>query len=717
MDPSDRATDDDHPDGALRVRPELEAPGAALRVLAYNLRWSWHRPTTELFASLAPHAWATTRNPIAVLRHVEHEPHLLATHAARILDLRVELERYLRSPSRIPAAPRVAYLSAEFAIADCLPIYSGGLGVLAGDHLKSASDLGLPLAGVSLLYRYGYFRQVIDETGYQRERYDHLNTEDVPLLPVRNADGSTLIVPLPFPGRTVFARAWLAQVGRVPLYLLDTELPENREDDRWITGHLYGGDQDTRIRQELVLGVGGARLLRAVLPPAAQPQVFHMNEGHSAFITLELARERLAAGAVPSLADGVAEDARALAFTTHTPVAAGHDEFPSDLVEAYFQAYRQELGVSHAELMRFGRRDPEGDGKFNMTVLAVRGAAYRNAVSQLHARVSRHMLGGIGVGLHHLTPVQEMDAITNGVHTATWAGPELSALFDAQLGPAWREAPDEPASWSRFAEVDRAALWAARTAQRRRLLERVEAGARVEGLPHWGPEITPERVLVLGFARRFATYKRAGLMLADPDRLARLLAGDRPVVVVFAGKAHPRDDPAKLLLQRIVQAAYDPRFRGRLVFLENYDVELARFMVQGCDVWLNTPRRPMEASGTSGMKAVLNGSLHLSELDGWWDEAYRPGLGWALGSNIPDSLDDEALDAAEGHQLMHFLEREVTPLFFDRNEAGEPLAWLDRVVASVRSLVPPFSSQRMVREYAERFYIPAGAGAGAALPR
>jgi starch phosphorylase len=697
-----------HADGALIGQLELQGPGAALRTLAYNLRWSWHPPTMDLFASLARQAWVATRNPIAVLRAVEREPHLLTAHAARILHLRIDLERYLRRPSRIPAAPSVAYLSAEFSIAECLPIYSGGLGVLAGDHLKSASDLGLPLVGVSLLYRYGYFRQIIDDTGYQRERYDHLNTEDVPLEPVRNADGSTLIVPLAFPGRTVFARAWLAQVGRIPLYLLDTELPENREDDRWITGHLYGGDQDTRIRQELVLGVGGARLLRAVLPHDAQPRVFHMNEGHSAFITLELARELVTAGAVFSLTDGLTENAYSLAFTTHTPVAAGHDEFPSDLVDAYFCAYRQQLGISQAELMRFGRREPEGDGKFNMTVLAARGAAYRNGVSQLHARVSRHMLAGIGIGLRNLPPVREMDGITNGVHTSTWAGPELSTLYDAQLGSAWREAPDDKDSWSRLAEVDRGALWAARTAQRRRLLEFAGAGARAEGRLRWGPEVTPERALVVGFARRFATYKRAGLLLADADRLARLIAGDRPVVIVFAGKAHPRDDPAKLLLQRIVQASHNPRFRGRLVFLENYGVELARLMVQGCDVWLNTPRRPMEASGTSGMKAVLNGSLHLSELDGWWDEGYRPGLGWALGSNIPGGLDDDALDAAEGHQLMHFLEREVVPLYFDRDETALPVAWLERVIASVSTLAPAFSSQHMVREYTERFYIPAG---------
>jgi glycogen phosphorylase len=562
-----------------------------------------------------------------------------------------------------------------------------------------------------LLYRYGYFSQVIDESGWQRERYDRLEPAALPLLPVLGADGTPLRIPVPFPGRTVWAQAWRAQVGRVPLYLLDTDLPENREDDRWITGHLYGGDQDTRIRQELVLGVGGARLLRAVLPPAEQPAVFHMNEGHSAFITLELARERLAAGQAKSLAEGVQADASNLAFTTHTPVAAGHDAFPADLVDAYFSDYRRELGLDEAQLMQFGQRQGEDDGRFNMTLLALHGAGYRNGVSQLHGRVSRSMWGGVGVGLHDAPPAVEMAAITNAVHVPTWVGPDMGRLFDAELGAGWRDAPDDPASWDAFAHVDRAALWSARTAQRRRLLERVQQRARAEGEQGLPSDLPVERTLVLGFARRFATYKRAGLMLEEPDRLERLLTGARPVVIVFAGKAHPRDDPAKLLLQRVVQATRDPRFRGHMVFLENYDLELARFMVQGCDVWLNTPRRPMEASGTSGMKAVLNGALHLSELDGWWDEAYEPGLGWALGVALPDGLDAAAIDAREGEQLMQLLEREVVPVYFERDAGGRPAAWLERVAASVRELAPRFSAQRMVRQYAERFYIPAGAGA------
>jgi starch phosphorylase len=694
--------------GLLRGDPG-EDLAAALADLAYNLRWSWDPPTVDLFASLAPEAWHASHNPVAVLRAVADQPGVLVSHADAIVARWQDLAAYLDRPARLPGAPRVGYFSAEFAIAECLPIYSGGLGVLAGDHLKAASDLGLPLTGIGLLYRYGYFRQVIDQSGYQHEAYDRLDPDAVPLRPVREPDGRPVMIETPFPGRSVRARVWLAQVGRVPLYLLDTDLAENREDDRWITGHLYGGDQDTRIRQEIVLGIGGLRALRAVLPSDEQPIVYHLNEGHAAFAALELARERLASGAVSDYDSAVLDVAPQLAFTTHTPVAAGHDAFPSDLVEAYFSAYRELLGLSHEEFMRYGRHDPGSSAeRYSMTLLALRSAARRNGVSQLHGGVSREMWGGVGLGLRGAPPAAEMEAITNGVHTATWVGPDMGALFDRLLGRAWHTAPDQAEAWQALEQVDPVALWVARTRQRARLLERVDAMSRHEGLGGLASEVTPERALVLGFARRFATYKRAGLLLTDPARLLRLMdGGARPLVVVFAGKAHPRDDPGKLLVQRIVQASRSDEFRGRIVFLENYDVEIARLLVQGSDVWLNTPRRPQEASGTSGMKATLNGALHLSELDGWWDEAYAPGLGWALGQGIPDDLAGEARDAAEAAQLMQLLEQEVAPTFFDRSADGLPLRWLDLVASSIRAMAARFSAQRMVREYAERVYIPA----------
>jgi starch phosphorylase len=698
-------------ESAPRVRKRRDELIPLLEDLAYNLRWSWDPPTLDLFQRLAPEPWGRTHNPVVALKSAARKPDRLAEHAESILERHADLDQYLKRPAHLANVPRIAYFCAEFAIAESLPIYSGGLGVLAGDHLKAASDLGLPLIGVGLLYRYGYFRQVIDESGYQREAYDRLDTESVAVRPVLAANHAPVVIEVPFPGRSVYARVWVAQVGRVPLYLLDTDLADNREDDRWITGHLYGGDQDTRIRQEIVLGIGGLRALRAILPADAQPDVLHMNEGHSAFLSLELARERLVSGAAKSFDEALLQSAPQLAFTTHTPVAAGHDAFPSDLVEAYFSGYRRQLRLSHEEFMLYGRRDPEATWeRFSMTVLALRSAARRNGVSQLHGAVSRDMWGGLGLSLQDAPPAAEMESITNGVHTATWVGPEMGALFDKQLRRNWRSLPDRGQNWAGMARVDKSALWSARTAQRARLLQRVDAMSRYEGRGGLHPDVTPEKALVLGFARRFATYKRAGLVLSDPERLVRLMdGGNRPLVVVFAGKAHPRDEPGKLLVQRIVHASRDERFRGRLVFLDNYDVEIARLLVQGSDVWMNTPRRPQEASGTSGMKATLNGALHLSELDGWWDEAYAPGVGWALGEGLPEDLVGEAHDAAEARQLMDLLEFEILPGFFDRDARGIPIRWLEGVARSIAVMAPRFSAQRMVREYTERFYTPAGA--------
>jgi starch phosphorylase len=681
-----------------------------LASLAYNFRWAWHRPTADVFGVLAPDVWDMTHNPVAVLRAVEDAPDVLARHAAQLADAGADLGSYLDATPSDVHAPRVAYFSAEFAIAECLPIYSGGLGVLAGDHLKSASDLGLPLMGVGLLYRYGYFQQIIDATGQQRETYDRLDPETLPLRTVFATDGVPLEIGVPFPGRTVLARVWLAQVGRVRLYLLDTDLPRNREDDRWITGHLYGGDIDTRLRQEIVLGIGGARLVEALrlLGLEVAPEVYHLNEGHSAFAAVERAAERMRT--VPGGNFFVAHDtvAERVAFTTHTPVAAGHDVFPAELIEAYLADYRHQLGLTHAQFMALGRRDP-GDTaeQFNMTVLALRSAHARNAVSQLHGKVSRRLWSEIGVGHASAPPHIEMESITNGVHTATWAGPEMSAFLDRYADISWCSAPHHTEAWAPLAAADLRALWAARNAQRARLIERIERSSQRDSASGLCSQIAAERPLVIGFARRFATYKRAGLLLQEPERLARLLSNSaRPVVLVFAGKAHPHDEAGKLLIRRIVEASRAAQFRGRIIFLANYDVELARLLVQGSDVWLNTPRRPLEASGTSGMKATLNGALHISELDGWWAEAYAPGLGWALGEGIPDDATEAVRDRAEAGQLMDLLEYRIVPLFFARDAHGLPTAWLERVQSSVRALGGVFSAHRMLKDYADRIYRP-----------
>lgn len=695
------------------ARPSRDDLKSDLLALAYNLRWSWVPDVQDLFATLAPETWKATYNPLDVIGILAQDSAAVQAQAERIRAARRDLDAYLAAPGRLADAPRVAYLSAEFAIAECLPIYSGGLGVLAGDHLKGASDLGVPLIGIGLLYQFGYFRQVIDPTtGWQREHYLLLEPETRPLHQMRNPDGSLLRIAVPFSGRAVQAQVWCAQVGRVPLYLLDTDLLENPYVDRWVTGHLYGGDQDTRIRQELVLGIGGARLIQA-LGAQAQPDVVHMNEGHAAFVALELARQRMEDGRAASFEEAAAQVAPRLVFTTHTPVPAGHDAFPQELMETYFSGYRAELGLSLADFMDLG--DGERGARptrFSMTVLALRSASYRNAVSQLHGVVSREMWHHVGLGSADAPAAEPMAAITNGVHSATWVGPEMGALFDQQLGLSWREYPDDPNGWTPLQDLDPVRLWQARTAQRARLLNRADALAREHAhaglaVPR-GEDGWAERVLVVGFARRFATYKRAALLLENPDRLHAILTNpDRPVILLFAGKAHPRDDPGKRLMQRIVEASHSPRFRGHVLFLEGYEIALARELVQGADVWLNTPRRPMEASGTSGMKAALNGAQHLSELDGWWDEAYRPELGWALGTDIPGDLPAEEVDRREADQLIDLLEREVVPLFFERGADGLPRAWIQRVAASIRALGPQFSMHRQVVEYAERLYGPA----------
>jgi starch phosphorylase len=562
--------------------------------------------------------------------------------------------------------------------------------------LKAASDQGLPIVGIGLLYQYGYFRQELDESGYQLERFDKVDPNALPLQPVLVDGAVQLRVAVPLGAVKVVARVWRADVGRVPLYLLDTDIDENAAEERWITAHLYGGTADTRIRQEIVLGIGGARMLRALrlfgLEPATQ--VYHLNEGHSAFVVLELVREALHDGYAGNIEQALSQVARRVIFTTHTPVSAGHDAFPLDLVERYLWRFREELGLSSARMLQLGQLQPSENEPFSMTVLALRGASRRNGVSELHARVSSTMWSAVGVGLANTAPVLPMIGITNGVHGPTWVGDEMGGLFDAYLGPRWRSAARDPLSWSGLAGVPPRVLWTARTAQRARLLELIRCEVQQD-------------CLVIGYARRFTTYKRPGLLLEDPRRLAALLGdAERPVLFVFAGKAHPQDDPGKLLIQRIVQATRDRHFAERFVFIEDYDVDIARWMVQGCDVWLNTPRRPFEASGTSGMKATLNGALHVSVLDGWWSEAYRPDLGWALGAGIPEDVGEQARDAAEGRQLMDLLEGHVVPLFFARNADGVPEAWLTRVQRSIMTLAPRFSAERMVSEYVRHMYIP-----------
>ena len=668
-----------------------------LNDLAYNLRWAWHAPTRDFFRGLDPDLWETVDgNPVALLRRIDPDRLEADGVAGRAEALRDDLQRYLRAGDTwfdddggSRDHPLVAYFSAEFGLAASLRIYSGGLGVLAGDHLKSASDLGIPLVGVGLLYREGYFEQGLDGDGRQTERFPVADFDDLPVRPVTRPDGSPLRLKLPFPGRHVTFRVWRAEVGRVRLFLLDTDVPENSDEDRRMTARLYGGGQERRIAQEMLLGMGGYRALAEL---GIEPETFHMNEGHSAFLALDLARDLMQAEDLEFAT--AAERARGrCVFTTHTPVPAGHDRFPKPLVSRYLTDTAHALGLGIDELMELGREVP-GKGPLTMTVLAIRLARSTNGVSALHGQVTREMWQG----LWPERPVDEVpiDHITNGIHVPTWVHPAVAETYGVDPDRIGIEDEDAP-------DPDAARLWAVHQERRHALVAYVKHTT--------GVELHPE-ALTIAFARRFATYKRATLLLRDLDRLDGILNHpDRPAQVIFAGKAHPDDEGGKALIARIGDVARDPRFRGRVAFLPDYGIGVARELVQGADVWLNNPRRPMEASGTSGMKAAMNGVLNVSILAGWWDEAYRsrdpgaPDPGWAIGESGEAARErtPEAADAADREALYRVLEDEVIPLFHTRDPAGVPTEWVARMQQSIRQVAPFFNTHRMLRDYTERY--------------
>jgi glycogen phosphorylase len=610
------------------------------------------------------------------------------------------------------ATATIAYFSMEFGLHESLPIYSGGLGVLAGDHLKTASDLGLPLVGVGLAYAEGYFRQALNEDGWQGERYPINDWHRLPVQAVTDAEGKRLIIHVQYPDRVVHAQLWRVQVGRVPLYLLDANLEMNAPIDRSITGPLYGGDQEFRVRQEIMLGIGGIHALAAV---GVTPTVCHMNEGHSAFLALErisrVMREKGASFQVASEACSAAN-----IFTTHTPVPAGNDAFSPTLVRSYLEPYRAALGISESELLSLGRVNPgDLEGSFSMPVLAMRTADHYNGVSALHGQVSRHMWKALWPEIpEHEIPIQ---SITNGTHVPSFISDELGALLTRYLGPRWSDATDDKALWARVNDIPDAELWQTHEHRRYRLVTlarkwlRSSAERRGSGRDEIesADQVLDPQALTIGFARRFATYKRAALLFSDLDRVKKLLNNpERPMQLIFAGKAHPQDKGGKELIRTIVHASRDPGLRGKVVFLEDYDMRIARAMVSGVDVWLNTPRRPLEASGTSGMKAAANGALNLSVLDGWWAEAWRDygwEVGWAIGRG--EEYTDGLGDRVEAELLYDLLEREVVPLFYQReNRADLPRAWIKRMKSAISKLVPDYNTARMVREYSERFYVP-----------
>jgi glycogen phosphorylase len=703
----------------------LPIPLARLDDLARNLRWSWSYDAIDLFSRLDPDLWdRTNHNPIALLNEIDEGKLRAAAddadYVAAVERAVADLEAYLSGDAWFASTgvsterPRVAYFSMEFGLHESLPIYSGGLGVLAGDHLKSASDLGVPLIAVGLLYRDGYFRQELDQSGWQQDLDEDNAPDHLPLTLVTGDGGAPTTVRVQLQQREATIQGWLVRVGRVNLYLLDTDLPENDVEDRRIASRLYGGEIGVRIRQEIVLGIGGYRFLEAI---GVAPDVYHMNEGHAAFLTLEhihrtMGREDL------TFADARERVKPGLVFTTHTPVAAGHDYFSPHLMEEYFAGYVEGLGLQLHELIGLGRHNPDDYREyFCMTILALRLAARSNGVSKLHGEVSRNQWRDLWPG----TPTEEIPIghITNGVHLPSFISREMADLYAHHLGLRQGTAPSDPAAWAGIAGVPDSEIWAIRAQLRARLLDFVQDRGRRQderfGHEGIGDAFDPQ-ALTIGFARRFATYKRATLLLRDLPRLEQIVNhAKRPVQFVFAGKAHPRDDGGKLLIQRISTLSHDDPFGHRIIFLEGYDIGVARLLVQGVDVWLNTPQRPYEASGTSGMKAAANGGLMCSTLDGWWveawDEAQRRDeeIGWAIGQG-------ETFDNAE-HQayvdalaLYELLEREMVPAFYERGSDGVPHGWTARMKRSIALICPYFNTGRMVGEYTERFYLPGIAG-------
>lgn len=691
----------------LRITPNIPDSLRPLEPLSQNFWWTWHPAVRALFVKLDEVVWRKVgRNPVRLLREIDQSRlDAAAKDAAYVSALNEQLAKMkadLARPKSFPGDPiggTVAYFSAEFGVHESLPIYSGGLGVLAGDHLKAASDLALPLIAVGLLYRNGYFEQHLSADGRQQEEFPEHDFADLAVELATGPDGKPVQVEVDW-GARVVCQVWKANIGRVPLYLLDTDIPANSPDDRRLTARLYGVGSDTRIRQEIVLGIGGVRAIKAL---GITPDIFHMNEGHSAFLALERIRTHIEA--TGQTFDEARQHVMATnIFTTHTPVPAGIDRFTPDLIFRHFNHYWPSLQLDEDGFLALGREDV-GDRKqgFSMAVLAIRLADTCNGVSALHGDVSRHMWNPVWPGV----PADDVPitSVTNGIHTRTWVSPEIESL----LGEA--NSPD----FSRVAALPDSELWSIRTAARERMITYVRLLARRQTAMKAHVPVTvldrllDPNVLTIGFARRFATYKRGTLILRDPQRLQKLINhADRPIQFVFAGKAHPADEEGKNLIQAISQFTHGEVVRERMVFLDNYDMEIARHLVQGVDVWLNTPRRPHEASGTSGMKAAANGIPNLSILDGWWVEAYAdaPDAGWAIGDG--DSLPDpDAQDRLEADALYDLLEHEVAPAFYNRGPDGIPVAWMSKMRTNFTKVAPVFSTHRMVSEYAERLYSPA----------
>ena len=710
------------------VIPKLPQALEPLRALVFNLWWTWEPKARALFRHLDTELWhQTNHNPLRMLQLCKQArlnevaqdddftSEMSEVHAKLVAYLaRPDTYGKLRKESPLAAAP-VAYFSAEYGFHESFPNYSGGLGILSGDHCKSASDLDLNFIAVTLLYRHGYFRQQINKEGWQEDvglnqNFSHLALAEA----IDKKTGAPLYVSVEILGRTVRVKVWKLQVGRITLFLLDTDVPENPEEDRQITAQLYGGDHEMRIKQEIVLGIGGIHALNA---KGITPAVYHMNEGHAAFISLELIRRQVADHDL-DFYSALQIVAAANIFTTHTPVPAGNDAFPLELMQKYFGDYPAKVGIDWKTFVSFGQLRNNPAEPFSMTILALRTSRHANGVSELHGRVSQGLWKDVWTGV----PQNEVPitSITNGIHAKTWMAPEFGALYDKYL-PDWEEHLTDPGFWRGVLDIPDEEMWTTHQKLKARLIDFVRERVRVqrdrlgetpENIRHVSRLLNPE-VLTIGFARRFATYKRATLLFSDPERLHKLLANtERPVQFIFAGKAHPKDEPGKQFIQKVYQYTRMPEFENRIVFIENYDHYVGRRLYQGCDLWLNNPRRPLEASGTSGMKLPPSGGLNLSVLDGWWCEAYAQNKksGWAIGEEIPettDPIDGKFEDEVDVASLFRLLETQIIPLYYAKPDGRLPVAWIQLMRESIRTVLPMFNTHRMVTEYAERLYEPA----------
>lgn len=705
--------------GRFNVVPSLPEKLETLREIVYNLYWSWNHDAIELFRRLDRKLWEETHhNPVLMLGKISQDrlnevaaDDSFISHMNRVyvqLNVYMEEKSWYQKNYSLEGDKFIAYFSAEFGLTECLQVYSGGLGVLSGDHLKSASDLGLPLVAVGLCYKEGYFQQYLTNDGWQQERYELTDFFNQPMTLVTNFDNTPLKIEMNFPGRQVILQIWKIQVGRVPLFLLDTNIPENSEEDRKITRSLYGGNVETRIQQEIVLGIGGIRALHAM---KIDPLVCHMNEGHSAFLSLERIGSLIKKHGL-SFTEAKDINFYSNVFTTHTPVPAGIDIFPNDLIEKYFgNYYRNELQINDKTFYSLGTiLKDKPVTNYNMAHLAMNMAGFVNGVSKLHGKISKKMwmAGFVDIPFDEIP----IDFVTNGVHTRSHLSKDMHELLYRYLGEKFMQNPADPEAWKQIDEIPDEELWRTHERRRERLVaftrnrltkQIVERGGSTSELA-FAKEVLNVEALTIGFARRFATYKRATLIAKDIERLASILSNpDYPVQLIIAGKAHPKDDEGKKIIQEIIALSKEPHLRKKIVFIENYDMNIARYMVEGCDVWLNNPRRPLEASGTSGMKVIANGGLNFSVMDGWWDEAFTPDVGWRIGNAEEyDNLDYQ--DEVESRLIYEGIEKELVPLFYNRGEDKLPRGWISMMKNSMKKLGPVYNSHRMVEQYSKKFY-------------